>query len=191
MEEKDLVRLSLEGDEKAFGLLVEKYHRKVLSLAYGFTRDRETADDLAQEAFIKAYFNLPKFEFKSEFGTWLYRITINTIKDYLRKKERMSKVTIQDIEERLLYQPNELRQRERETWEEDRRRIIHQSIRTLPEKYRIILTLRDVHGLSYENISQILKISPGTVDSRLHRARRMLRKKMEPLLRKKGGNDEM
>lgn len=191
MEERDLVRLSLEGDEEAFGLLVKKYHRKVLNLAFGFTRDRETADDLAQEAFIKAYFNLPKFEFKAEFGTWLYRISINTIKDYLRKKERMSKVSIQDIEERLISQPNELRQRERETWEENRRRLIHQSIRTLPEKYRIIITLRDVYGLSYENISQILKISSGTVDSRLHRARRMLRKKMEPLLRKKGGNGEM
>lgn len=191
MEEKDLVRLSLEGDDEAFGLLVKKYQRKMLNLAFGFTQDRETADDLAQEAFIKAYFNLPKFEFKSEFGTWLYRITINTIKDYLRKKERMSKVSIQDIEERLLHQPNEVRQKEREKWEEDKRRLIHQSIRTLPEKYRIIVTLRDVHGLSYENISQILKISPGTVDSRLHRARKMLRKKMEPLLRKKGGNDEM
>jgi len=82
MEEKELVRLSLEGDEEAFGLLVKKYQKKVFHLAYGFTRDRETADDLAQEAFIKAYFNLSKFKSRSEFGTWLYRITINTVKDY-------------------------------------------------------------------------------------------------------------
>lgn len=189
MEEKELVRLSQRGDENAFERLVKKYQKKVFRLAFGFTRDRETADDLAQEAFIKAYFNLPRFQFKSEFGTWLYRITINTIKDYLRRKERMSKISLQDMEEKPFYAEDEAKQRERQKREEERRRSVHRVIRSLPEKYRIILTLRDIHGMSYEEISRLLRISPGTVDSRLHRARKMLRERMEPFLR--GGDDEM
>lgn len=189
MEEKELVRLSQRGDENAFERLVKKYQKKVFHLAFGFTRDRETADDLAQEAFIKAYFNLPRFQFKSEFSTWLYRITINTIKDYLRKKERMSKISLQDMAEKPFYAEDEAKQRERQKREEERRRSVHRVILSLPEKYRIILTLRDIHGMSYEEISRLLRISPGTVDSRLHRARKILRERMEPFLR--GGDDEM
>lgn len=191
MEEKKLIRLSQEGDEEAFGLLVNKYQGKVFCLAYCFTHNRETADDLAQEAFIKAYFGLSRFKFKSTFGTWLYRITINTIKDHLRKKERMNKVSIQDIHERFSFHEDEEKEREMKKWEEERRRIVHQFIRTLPEKYRTILTLRDIQDFSYQEISQILQISPGTVDSRLHRARKMLWGKLKPLSRKKGGEDEM
>ncbi len=191
MEEKELIRLSQEGDEEAFSLLVIKYQRKVFCLAYGFTHNRETADDLAQEAFIKAYFGLSRFKFKSTFGTWLYRITINTIKDHLRKKERMNKVSIQDIHERFSFREDEERERETKKRQEERRRIVHQFIQTLPEKYRTILTLRDIQDFSYQEISKILRISPGTVDSRLHRARKMLRDKLKPLLRKKGGDDEM
>jgi len=191
MEEKKLIRLSQEGDEEAFSLLVNKYQRKVFCLAYGFTHNRETADDLAQEAFIKAYFGLSRFKFKSTFGTWLYRITLNTIKDHLRKKERMNKVSIQDIHERFSFHEEEEKEREMKKRQEERRRIVHQFIHTLPEKYRTILTLRDIQDFSYQEISKILQISPGTVDSRLHRARKMLRDKLKPLLRKKGGEDEM
>jgi RNA polymerase sigma-70 factor (ECF subfamily) len=191
MEEKKLIRLSQEGDEEAFSLLVNKYQRKVFCLAYSFTHNRETADDLAQEAFIKAYFGLSRFKFKSKFGTWLYRITINTIKDHLRKKERMNKASIQDIYERFSLREDEEREREMKKRQEERRKIVHQFIQTLPEKYRTILTLRDIQDFSYQEISKILQISLGTVDSRLHRARKMLRDKLKPLLRKKGGEDEM
>lgn len=191
MEEKELAQLSKEGDQEAFGLLVKKYERKVFNLAFGLTQDKETADDLAQEAFIKAYFGLPQFKFKSEFGTWLYRITINLIKDYLKKKERMSKTWIQDIRENPFLQEDEVKRKEEEKMKEEQRKFVHRFIRTLPEKYQIILSLRDIHGFSYDEISKILKISPGTVDSRLHRARKMLRKNIEPFLRVKGGDDEM
>jgi RNA polymerase sigma-70 factor (ECF subfamily) len=89
MEEKELVLQSKEGNEEAFASLVKKYKTKVFNLAWSLTRDRETADDLAQEAFIKAYIALPKFQFKSGFGTWLYRITVNHVNDYLRKKSKI------------------------------------------------------------------------------------------------------
>jgi RNA polymerase sigma-70 factor (ECF subfamily) len=190
MEEKKLIQISQAGDEEAFGLLVKKYQRKVFNLAYGFTHDRDTADDLAQEAFIKAYFGLSKFKFRSEFGTWLFRITINTIKDHWRKKKRVREISIQNIQEMLL-QEGGTKQAEKERWEEEIKRIVHKFINTLPKIHRTILTLRDIQGLSYQEISQILQISPGTVDSRLHRARRMLREKLAPFLRKKGGNHEV
>jgi RNA polymerase sigma-70 factor (ECF subfamily) len=185
MEEQELVKRSINRDEDAFGRLVEKYKSRVFNMALSITRNPETADDIAQEAFIRAYFGLPRFKFKSSFGTWLYRITMNLVKDHLRKKERTPKLSIEEIKENPFGQEDEVRKREDEKIQEERRVFVHQFIRTLPEKYQVILTLRDIHEFSYGEISNILNISPGTVDSRLHRARRMLRKKIEPYLRRR------
>ena len=187
MEEKKLVQLSQKGDEEAFSLLVKKYQKKVFNLALGLTQNKDMADDLAQEAFIKAFFGLPKFKFKSEFGTWLYRITINVIKDYLRKKERISRISLEVSQVSPFLEEDEAKIREKEKTAEMKRRIVHHFIAQLPEKHQVILTLRDIHGFSYEDISKILEISPGTVDSRLFRARKKLRQKIEPYLRQKGG----
>lgn len=187
MEEKELVERSREGDEEAFGVLVKKYKTKVFNLAYSLTRDRDAADDLAQESFIKAYFALPRFKLRSEFGTWLYRIATNTVKDYLRKKGRIKKVTFEKEIEHLIIQENEMERKEKKQLEEQNRRLVHQAIQSLPEKFRLILSLRDIQGFSYGEIAGILNISPGTVDSRLHRARKTLRKKIEPFLIQKGG----
>ncbi len=191
MEEKDLVRASKEGDEEAFASLVKKYRVKVFNLAFSLTRDRDTADDLAQEVFIKAYFALPRFELRSEFGTWLYRIAINHVRDFLRKASRMRRLSIDDIKESSIPQEDETMKREKEQTEEQRKKIVQRAIQVLPDKHQVILTLRDIQGLSYEEITQILRISPGTVDSRLHRARKLLRKKLAPFLSQKGDNHEL
>jgi len=191
MEEKELVRLSQEGNEEAFASLVKKYKIKIFNLAWSLTRDRETADDMAQEVFIKAYFALSRFQFKSEFGTWLYRITVNHVKDYLRKMGRMNKMLIESKKESLLFLEDNTVRKENKYAEEQRRKLVHQAIQTLPEKYHVILSLRDIQGLPYGEISKILKISPGTVDSRLHRARKILREKLAPFLSQEGGNHEM
>jgi RNA polymerase sigma-70 factor (ECF subfamily) len=192
MEEKELVRLSQEGDEQAFALLVKKYEAKVFRLAMSLTQNREVSDDLAQEVFIKAYFSLPKFRFKSEFGTWLYRIAINQIRDHLRKrKSRMKEISLEAMRENLFAQRDEMLREELEQVEEKRRELVHKFLRDLPPKYQIILALRDLQGFSYEEISKTLKLSPGTVDSRLYRARKMLRKKLAPFLSQKGGIHEM
>jgi RNA polymerase sigma-70 factor (ECF subfamily) len=191
MEEKELVQQSKEGNEQAFGFLVKKYETKVFNLAWSLTRDRETADDLAQEAFIKAYVALPKFQFKSEFRTWLYRITVNLVKDYLRKKGKMRKMLVEKMKETPLVQEDEMKKKEKEQIREQRRKLVHQCLQTIPEKYQIILSLRDIQGFSYREITKMLKISPGTVDSRLHRARKMLRKKLAPFIFQKGGNHEV
>ncbi|MGD2245298.1 MAG: sigma-70 family RNA polymerase sigma factor [Candidatus Aminicenantes bacterium] len=191
MEEKELVRLSREGSEKAFAELVKKYRIKVFNLAFSLTRDRDVADDLAQEVFIKAYYALPRFQSKSGFGTWLYRIAINHVRDFLRKKSRMIQISIENIKESSILQEDKTMKEEKESTEEQRKQLVHQSIRSLPEKHQVILSLRDIQGFSYEEISKILKISPGTVDSRIHRARKMLRKKLAPFFSRKGGEHEL
>jgi RNA polymerase sigma-70 factor (ECF subfamily) len=191
MEDVNLVRQAQQGSRGAFEDLVKRYERKVFHLAYGFVQDRATADDLAQEVFIKAYFALPKFHFKSEFGTWLYRIAVNHIKDHLRKTARKKEVSLEDVAELPVTGGDEIKEREDMRVQDERKKVIFGVLAALPEKYRTILTLRDVRGLSYEEVASILAISPGTVDSRLHRARKMLRKKMAPFVGPEGGADEM
>ncbi|HUU38558.1 MAG TPA: sigma-70 family RNA polymerase sigma factor [Candidatus Desulfaltia sp.] len=188
MDEKELIRRSQTGDGEAFGVLVERYKGKVFSLAYGFARDRVAADDLAQEVFIKAYFSLPKFKARSEFGTWLYRIAVNHAKDYLRKnRSRLRDMSIEDVGEQRLAAEDMSQEDIRA--EEERRALVLAALGRLPEKYRNIVTLRDVEGMSYEDISRILDLSPGTVDSRLHRARQKLREKLAARLGYEGGDN--
>jgi RNA polymerase sigma-70 factor (ECF subfamily) len=191
MEERQLVRLAQEGSPAAFEELVTKYQSKVFSMALSFTRNREAADDLAQEVFLKAYLALPRFHGKSEFGTWLYRISINHIKDYLRKKGRAKEVSLDDVHEIAFSNKEQTERAEQARETEARRTLVQRFVQGLPEKYRVIVTLRDVQGLAYEQISQTLHLSPGTVDSRLHRARKMLRKKLAPYLLREGGAYEL
>lgn len=187
MDENELIRRSQEGDGEAFGQLIDRYKNKVFHLAYGMIGDRVEADDLAQEVFIKAYYALPKFQARSGFGTWLYRIAVNHVRDYLRKnRHRLDELSIHGLGERLPAASDS-------TFEEqqlaDRRRtLVQAALRRLPEKYQAILALRDMQGLPYDEISHILGISPGTVDSRLHRARKKLRDKLAVIVGGKGGD---
>jgi RNA polymerase sigma-70 factor (ECF subfamily) len=191
MEENRLVERSKQGDEEAFGALVNKYKTKVFNLAYSFTRDRETADDLAQEVFIKVYYALEKFKFQSKFGTWLYRIAANHFKDYLRKHAKERHLSIDAMGKEPSLSEDEFQKKEIAQETADRKKLLYESLSLLPEKHQVILTLRDIQGHSYEEIADILKLSPGTVDSRLHRARKMLRNKIAPFLSQEGDNHEM
>lgn len=191
MEENRLVELSKKGDEEAFGALVNRYKKKVFNLAYSFTKDRETADDLAQEVFIKVYYALDKFRFQSGFGTWLYRIAVNHIKDHLRKRKKEKFISFDALGREPSQAENEIQKKEKALEMADRKKLLYRAMKSLPEKHRVILTLRDIQGHSYEEIADILKLSQGTVDSRLHRARKMLRKKLEPFLSQEGDHREM
>lgn len=177
MEEKEFVRSAQKGDQNSFGILVERYRNKMFYLAYSMTNNRETADDLAQEVFIKAYRALPRFNLKSKFSTWLYRIAINAIKDFHRKESGIEKVSLNQRKE-----VPDTRNFEDEDEKQEKLKLIRENINKLPEKHRIILTLRDIQGKSYSEIADILHIAPGTVDSRLFRARKSLRKLMAPYL---------
>ena len=143
MEEKQLVRLAQEGSPAAFEELVAKYQPKVFSMALSFTRNREAADDLAQEVFLKAYLALPRFHGKSEFGTWLYRISINHVRDFLRKKGRAKEVSLDDVPEVSVSDREQAEKAERERETEARRTLVQTFVQALPEKYRVILTLRE------------------------------------------------
>jgi RNA polymerase sigma-70 factor (ECF subfamily) len=191
MKEQSLVKRTLDGEQEAFGVLVNRYQRKVFNLAYSMTRNRETADDLAQDIFIKAYCALKNFKFKSEFGTWIYRIAMNHIKDYLRSGDRVRMVPFEDQVKDENDQEDETVKMEHDQDTEQRLKVVHDGIRTLPEKYQIILSLRDIQGFSYKEISQILRLSAGTVDSRLHRARKMLKNNISPFFSLRGETNEM
>jgi RNA polymerase sigma-70 factor (ECF subfamily) len=191
MEENRLIERSKQGDEEAFGVLVNKYKIKVFNLAYSFTRNRENADDLAQEVFIKVFYALEKFKFQSRFGTWLYRIAVNHFKDYLRKHAKERHISIDALGREPSLSDDEIKKKEKAQESTDRKKILYKAMQSLPEKHQVILTLRDIQGHSYEEIAGILKLSAGTVDSRLHRARKILRKKIAPFLSQEGGNHEM
>ena len=188
MEENEIVKLAQQGDKEAFSVLVRKYQNKVFGLAINIVHNHETADDLAQEISIKAYQALPRFRYQSEFGTWLYQIAINHIRDYLRRhKKEKDDLCLDEIPE-IRAEEKEISERLAESQEEERRkRLIREKMEEMPEKYRLILSLRDIQGLSYEEIGRMLKLSAGTVDSRLHRARRLLRKKLVQALDQEGG----
>lgn len=182
MDDRELVHRTLEGNRQAYSSLVLKYQTKVYNMAFGFVKNRETADDLAQEIFVKAYVSLKKFQFKSGFGTWLYRIAINHCKDYLRAQQKMRTVPFDNYSEKTAIKVDASRDREQRRREDQIEGLIQKGILALPEKYKTIITLRDIQGLSYDEIAKILSLSAGTVDSRIHRARKMLRLKLSPYL---------
>ena len=132
-----------------------------------------------------------KFKFKSSFSTWLYQIAVNHIKDYLRKESRVKKVALKEIMEETQIKEDDQFKQEKKQLDEQRIRLIHKAIQSLPEKFQVILTLRDIQGLSYEEITRILNLPPGTVDSRIFRARRALRNKVSTFLNPEGGKNEM
>ncbi len=192
MDDRTLIESAARGDRGAFEALVRKYETKVYHLAFSFVRDAATAEDLAQDAFVKAYLHLPEFRFDSEFGTWLYRIAVNRIKDHLRKVGRRREVSLSEVPESRFAGEDPSLARDEAREQTRRRAAVQEALGTLPPKYAMILNLRDVQGLSYDEIVRTLNISPGTVDSRLFRARRLLRKKMAPVLKEgfgvEGGN---
>ena len=182
MDDKELVRRTLEGESQAYSSLVRKYQTKVFNMAFGFVRNRETADDLAQEVFIKVYVSLKKFQFKAGFGTWLYRIAVNHCKDYLRSQQKMRTVPFDSYSEKNMIKRDDSMDRDQRRREDQIEGLVQNGILALPEKYKTIINLRDIQGLSYDEIAKILNLSAGTVDSRIHRARKMLRQKLSPYL---------
>lgn len=185
-EDQQLVERVQRGDKRAFDLLVLKYQHKILGLVVRFVRDPHEAQDVAQEAFIKAYRALANFRGESAFYTWLYRIAINTAKNYLVSRGRRPPETDVSAEDAEFYDGDhglkDLESPERLLLRDEIEATVHRAIAQLPEDLRTALTLREFDGLSYEDIAAVMLCPVGTVRSRIFRAREAVDKALQPLL---------
>jgi RNA polymerase sigma-70 factor (ECF subfamily) len=181
-----LVERAQGGDRRAFDLLVLKYQQKIVKLVMRYVRDPTEALDVSQEAFVKAYRALPGFRGESAFYTWLYRIAINTAKNYLVALQRKPvgyDLDAQDPE----YAERNVQLRDEETPEgiamqEQLRETVEQAIAALPEELRTAIVLREIEGLSYEEIAAAMDCPVGTVRSRIFRAREAIDEVIKPLV---------
>ena len=185
--DQQLVERAQRGDKKAFELLVSKYQRKLARLLSRFIRDATEVEDVTQEAFIKAYRALPGFRGDSAFYTWLYRIGINTAKNYLVAMGRRAPTTTDiDSEEAEGFdtsdQLRDLNTPESELASRQIAETVNQTLAELPEELRTAITLREIEGLSYEDIANIMNCPIGTVRSRIFRAREAIAAKLRPML---------
>jgi RNA polymerase sigma-70 factor (ECF subfamily) len=167
-----------KGDKRAFDLLVLKYQYKLQAIVGRFIRDTDEVADVTQEAFIKAYKALPKFRGDSQFYTWLYRIAINTAKNYLVSRSRRPANTDIDVEDAEQFANNDKlidqASPESSMMTDELAAIIKNSLNALPEDLRTALTLREFEGMSYEDIAAVMGCPVGTVRSRIFRAREFL-----------------
>lgn len=173
-----LVAFVLDGNTSAFSVLVKRHHERVFHTVYGLVGDLDEADDLAQEAFLKAFRSLNRFRGQSQFSTWLYRITVNCCLDHIKSKHRRSSVP---LDENIEHQDfprlgfNKSHAADVGVQRRELQEILEQALEDLPEEYRVTFVLREIEGLAYEEIADLLKCSVGTVKSRLFRGRTKLR----------------
>ena len=180
--EKVLVQQAKAGDRAAFAALVSAYETKIYNLALRYLGNREDAMDASQEVFLRVFRFLPGFQEESGFSTWIYRIGVNVCKDMLIKQSKRNEQSIEvedeEDEQRTIdvadsrYAPEQILENA------ELRAVLSQAIASLPEQQREMVVLRDIQGLSYEEIAQVLSLEVGTVKSRLSRARENLRKKL-------------
>lgn len=185
--DQQLVERVQRGDQQAFGLLVAKYQRKLGRLLSRMIRDPAEVEDVTQEAFIKAYRALPNFRGDSAFYTWLYRIGINTAKNHLaaqgRRAPTTTEVEVDDaegFEEASLLRDMDTPERMLQT--QQIARTVNAAMEALPEDLRTAITLREIEGLSYDEIAEVMNCPIGTVRSRIFRAREAISIKLKPLL---------
>lgn len=190
MGEKDIDQALVErvqrGDKKAFDLLVLKYQQRILNVISRYIRDKDEVQDIAQEAFIKAYRALPRFRGDSAFFTWLYRIAINTAKNYIVAQGRRPPLVDIDSTEAEQYDGasalKEYATPERLAMKDEIQQVVFAAIEDLPDDLRMAITLRELEGLSYEEIAETMSCPIGTVRSRIFRAREAIDIKLKPLL---------
>ncbi len=177
--DEEIIAVASSGDANAFAILVERYEKLVYNLAYQAVQNPDDAFDISQDVFIKAYRSLNTFRGDCKFSTWVYRITQNTAKDYIRMRSRRRVVSLTDYgndedgeakntdipDESISSKPEDLAE------QNERRDIVREAIASLSDAHRDIIVLRDIEGYSYENIAEMLGLEIGTVKSRLNRAR--------------------
>lgn len=190
MGEREIDQLLVErvqkGDKSAFDVLVKKYQHKIISLIMRYVSDHAEAMDVAQEAFIKAYKALGRFRGESAFYTWMYRIAINTAKNHLVAQGRRPPLSDVDATEAEQYgvdsRLKETGSPEHELLREEIEQTVHDAIEALPDDLKEAITLRELEGMSYEEIAQAMDCPIGTVRSRIFRAREAIDHRLRPLL---------
>jgi RNA polymerase sigma-70 factor (ECF subfamily) len=184
--DRELVQRVQKGDKNAFDVLVRRYQYKIIKLISRYVSDPSEALDVSQEAFLKAYRALPGFRGDSAFYTWLYRIAINTAKNYLVAQGRRPPGSDIDAQEAEQYDGQshlkEYETPERVLLKDEIEKTVFRAIEDLPEDLRTAITLREFEGMSYEEIAQAMGCPIGTVRSRIFRAREAIDNKLRPLL---------
>ncbi|MEC6816531.1 RNA polymerase sigma factor RpoE [Photobacterium toruni] len=181
-----LIERVQRGDKQAFNLLVIKYQNKVCNLVSRYVSNSGDVPDVAQEAFIKAYRALPTFRGESAFYTWLYRIAVNTAKNYLVAQGRRPPAFDVDAEDAEYYESGnalkEISNPENQMLSEELKRVVFSTIESLPDDLKTAISLRELDGLSYEEIAEVMGCPVGTVRSRIFRAREIVEKRIRPLM---------
>ncbi len=179
LTENDFIKKCKKGNREAFNRLFEIYQSQVVNIAYSMLSDREDAYDAAQEVFVRVYKNIGSFKEESSFNTWLYRIITNVCSDILRKRQKTSKViSISNMmgEDNDIDIPDDSPTPEENIELTERQRAVKDAISQLREEYRVVITMCDIEGMSYDDIAEMLGIPKGTVKSRINRARSSLKK---------------
>jgi len=182
--DRQLVERVQRGDKRAFDILVLKYQHKIAGLVSRYVRDSDEVQDVTQEAFIKAYRALPRFRGDSAFYTWLYRIAINTAKNYLVSRSRRPPDTDIDVDGEFQADSAVLKDvagPESRLATEQLQKVIFDAIENLPEELKVAVTLREFEGMSYEEIAEVMECPVGTVRSRIFRAREAIEKSIEAI----------
>lgn len=190
-----LVQRAVAGDQRAFELLVIKYQRRLQRLIGRLVRDTDLVEDIAQETFIRAYRALPQFRGESQFYTWLYRIAVNTAKKFLQERKRSPTMSDraflpnEDNDEtfRVVVEPTDDETPESVLAAKEIAAAVNSGLAALPLDLRQALTLREIEGLSYEEIAAVMDCPMGTVRSRIFRARELISAKLKPMLERQTG----
>ena len=188
-----LVRRAKKGDYRAFDLLVLKYQGRVIATAYKYVKEKQLAEDIAQEAFIKSYKSLDSFREESSFYTWVYRIAVNTAKNYIVSSKRREEIIMTDLSEDNNYYPEkpDIDSPQDILNASELRDLIFATLSSLGEETRTALSLREFDGLSYEQIAEISNCPVGTVRSRIFRGREMIEEKVRKHMGKKLINENL
>ena len=182
-----LVDAALGGDQRAYEHLVEKYQRSLFFHILKMVRNRDVVDDLVQEAFAKAFDCLNSYNKEYAFSTWIYRIATNHTIDFLRKKKLQTfsidePVPGKDGDMRMEL-PDEFSETDRDILRKERRKLIRNAVESLPEKYRVVIRMRHMDEMSYEEISEVMNLPLGTVKAHIFRARELLNKYLKDRIR--------
>lgn len=190
LDDADLVRATLEGDPEAFQVLVERHQARLFALVGHYVRGQAEAEDLVQDAFLKAYSKLSSFQLQASFSTWLHRIAVNTALDLLKRRGRNPVTAVEDPEQVAPDDGGSLPAPGAELEREEVATITRRTLEELPELFRTVLVLREFEERSYLEIAEILDISIGTVESRLFRARARFKEALKRLYPEYGDPQE-